>query len=131
MSLYVSLGGVEMPLSYHWTGFILESPHRMFCHLCLNQCVKYETYNEEGISNWVERPMRCATWLLQQHVVVGGILFFIVFACLCLIHILEIIVLNHLSAVSSVFMVFVISRSRFGKTERELNCPYVSLQHES
>jgi hypothetical protein len=53
----------------HWLAHSLQAPHRLICHLNMNICAN-ETYNEEGISHWVYRPLLFSKWILRQHSVV-------------------------------------------------------------
>lgn len=94
-SRYVSLGGFEVPLTYHQLGVVFESPHRLLCHLLgSDKCGNYERYNDEGMSRWVEKPMALSQWLFDQNALVGGILFFIAFALLCMVNLMEMLAMN-------------------------------------
>mmetsp|Transcript_15093 Transcript_15093/g.22232 ORF Transcript_15093/g.22232 Transcript_15093/m.22232 type:complete len:662 (-) Transcript_15093:108-2093(-) len=111
-SHYVSLGGFEVPLTYHQLGVVFESPHRLLCHLWgLDECARYERYDEGGTSQWVEKPMVAFQWLLEQNIVVSGILFFISFAFLCMINLIEMLVVSPVYAMC-LMAAFVADRRR-------------------
>jgi len=114
-SQYVSLSDKwVLPLTYHQLGLVFESPHRLWCHHWrgLDECARSERYNEEGMSQWVETPMHLWNWLLQQHVLVVGTLFSMAFSFLCLVHVLEIILLNPGYAVLSLLLVSLVAARR-------------------
>lgn len=58
-------------MSMHWLSHVFQTPHRMICTAEFlgmgNYCKKYETYNDDGISKWVEGPYQVSRWLLQQN----------------------------------------------------------------
>merc|ERR1712157_57028 len=43
-----------------------ESPHRLYCNY-LSDCTK-ETYNADGISNWVAIPHEYAAWVMKENI---------------------------------------------------------------
>jgi len=93
-SRYVTLGGgFEIPMTYHQLGVIFESPHRLFCHLLsIKRCKEYETYNDQGMSQWVELPMKAFQWSLKQNAVISGFLFFTSVGLWLIINLLEIMI---------------------------------------
>mmetsp|Transcript_24330 Transcript_24330/g.37003 ORF Transcript_24330/g.37003 Transcript_24330/m.37003 type:complete len:573 (+) Transcript_24330:374-2092(+) len=81
---YVTLGtnGIQVPITYHQLGLIFESPHRLYCRLLwlvvgrtTTTTTTTESYNNEGMSVWVEQPLQLYEWLLQQSPIVSGSLF--------------------------------------------------------
>jgi len=78
-------GGIELPLTYHQLGLVFESPHRLICRLFTCS----DKYNEEGMSLWVETPLKGLEWILHQNVFVSGIVFLLAFALLVVTYILE------------------------------------------
>jgi len=93
----VSLGGTfPIPfLNYHQLGLIFESPHRLFCHIWFDACVRYDTYNEDGLSHWVEMPMKFYMWLLDQQIVyVSAPILLLVVGSWCIINVLELVIIN-------------------------------------
>jgi hypothetical protein len=58
--------------SHHWLAHTFEIPHRIWC-LYLVGC-DGERYTESGISVWVSRPLKAASWLVQQHPVIISLL---------------------------------------------------------
>lgn len=114
-SRFVSVGGFETPLTYHQLGVIFESPHRLVCYLWgLHECARYEVYDEEGTSQWVEKPMVVFQWLVEQNIVVSGILFFIAFTLLCMVNVMEMFAMNPIYAIC-LMATFVADRRRRGK----------------
>jgi hypothetical protein len=47
--------------SYHWLAQLFESAHRLVC-FHMGSCPN-ETYDENGLSEWVSRPLAMAIWL--------------------------------------------------------------------
>jgi len=111
-SRYVSLNGITTPITYHQLGLVYESPHRLFCHFWLHHCATYETYNEEAMSQWVAMPSKGFQWLLDQNIVVSGVLFFGLVGFWCTINIVEMMILNPLFAVPFVLLAFGVSQLR-------------------
>merc|ERR1711862_6 len=49
--------------SPQWIAHAFEFPHRLACHYYNNACTE-ETYDENGISNWVSKPLRLSqAWI--------------------------------------------------------------------
>jgi hypothetical protein len=67
-----ALGGFKA-FPMHWLAHSLQAPHRLICHLNMNICAN-ETYTDEGISNWVYRPLLFSKWIVSQHPVVLALL---------------------------------------------------------
>lgn len=113
-SQYVSLGDkLVLPLTYHESGLVFESPHRLWCNWRgLEACARSERYNEEGMSQWVETPMHLWNWLLQQHILVVGTGFSVAFGFLCMFHVLEMMLLNPSYVILSFLVVFLVVRRR-------------------
>jgi len=44
-----------------WIAHAVNAPHRLVCALSFSTC-KNETYNKEGVSNWIALPLRVAKW---------------------------------------------------------------------
>mmetsp|Transcript_1742 Transcript_1742/g.4201 ORF Transcript_1742/g.4201 Transcript_1742/m.4201 type:complete len:504 (+) Transcript_1742:2-1513(+) len=60
----LTLAGVDF--SYQWLAHVFETPHRVFCAVAPQQC-QHERYNpDNGISSWVESPLRFGEWTLRQ-----------------------------------------------------------------
>ena len=57
------VGTWATPLSYQWLGNAFELPHRTYCRFM--DC-RQETYTEEGLSTWMDRPYQMTRWLLRQ-----------------------------------------------------------------
>lgn len=73
-SSYVSLQGTsELEIngwstgfSYHWMAHSFEVPHRLWCIVSRDVCLK-ESYTSDGISTWVSMPQKFFLWYLQSH----------------------------------------------------------------
>mmetsp|Transcript_16717 Transcript_16717/g.25255 ORF Transcript_16717/g.25255 Transcript_16717/m.25255 type:complete len:336 (+) Transcript_16717:83-1090(+) len=107
----VSLGGgMELPLTYHRLGLVFESPHRLLCQL--SSCS--DKYNEDGMSQWVEMPLHGLEWILQQNVLIGGLVLLMLLVSWSFFNVLELIAMNHLisSAMSVMIMMTMIPSFR-------------------
>lgn len=96
----VSLGGTfAIPfLNYHQLGLVFESPHRLLCHIWFDACIRYDTYNEDGLSHWVETPMKFYMWLLDQQIVyVSAPILLLVVGSWCIMNVLELVIINLIS----------------------------------
>merc|ERR1712176_524857 len=52
--------------SHQSVAHFFESPHRLYCNY-LSDCTK-ETYNADGISNWVAIPHKYASWVMKENI---------------------------------------------------------------
>lgn len=52
-----------VPVSHQWLAHMFEFPHRVICHH-LGTCLK-ESYTKDGISTWVDYPLRLSQCLLN------------------------------------------------------------------
>jgi phosphate transport system substrate-binding protein len=59
------IGGIET-ISSQFIGHISQAPHRIVCALNFNVC-EAETYNSDGVSNWVSGQYAGAKWILEQN----------------------------------------------------------------
>ena len=85
-SEYLTIGGMETPLTFHWLAHTFESGHRLVCKFCA--VCGNESYTGSGISHWVAMPREAGEMLLKQHPLVVAILVFvfvIVFGMLSLV----------------------------------------------
>lgn len=64
----VTIGGIEI-ISHQLTAQISQAPHRIVCALNMALC-EAETYNSEGVSNWVAGQYTAAKWIVKQNAVV-------------------------------------------------------------
>merc|ERR1711933_105570 len=67
-------------VSHQWIAHAFNAPHRMYCRY-VTACTK-ESYNAEGISQFVATPLAISKWILKQNTVVMGI-FAITIVILC------------------------------------------------
>eukprot|EP00541_Cyclophora_tenuis_P016416 CAMPEP_0116559890 /NCGR_PEP_ID=MMETSP0397-20121206/10664_1 /TAXON_ID=216820 /ORGANISM="Cyclophora tenuis, Strain ECT3854" /LENGTH=578 /DNA_ID=CAMNT_0004085743 /DNA_START=41 /DNA_END=1777 /DNA_ORIENTATION=- len=67
---YMKIAGIETPFSYQWLAHSFESFHRFMSGLGMGS----ESYNEEGVSNWVYLPLKATQWLLSQNALVIALL---------------------------------------------------------
>lgn len=111
----VSLGGYELPLTYHQLALVFESPHRLLCYFFMGTCMKYESYDvESGLSNWVALPMKGFTWLVKQNIMFSGVLFMLLFLFFCMINLLEMVVtLPLFSGIAACLIAVVVVSARF------------------
>jgi len=58
------IGGVDT-FGMHSVAHLFQAPHRLVCKLNAAACAS-ETYNN-GLSVWIEAPLRLFQWLFQQH----------------------------------------------------------------
>ena len=95
-STYVSLqddsgvlviGGIKT-VSMQWLAHLSQAPHRIVCALNWSFC-QDETYMNNGISKWVDGPLRISTWLLEQNPVVVTVVVVPVFGALALLALVE------------------------------------------
>eukprot|EP00540_Astrosyne_radiata_P016744 CAMPEP_0116835804 /NCGR_PEP_ID=MMETSP0418-20121206/7744_1 /TAXON_ID=1158023 /ORGANISM="Astrosyne radiata, Strain 13vi08-1A" /LENGTH=651 /DNA_ID=CAMNT_0004465503 /DNA_START=1 /DNA_END=1956 /DNA_ORIENTATION=- len=68
---HLHIGEVATPLPYQWLAHTFEAPHRMMC--AIGFCK--ETYTTEGVSRWVDGPLKVSQWMLRQHPVVHFLVF--------------------------------------------------------
>lgn len=61
---YLMIGGFEI-FSFHALALLFEAPHRLVCDFSFVICTN-ETYNEKGLSTWIELPLGFAQWFLRQ-----------------------------------------------------------------
>jgi hypothetical protein len=73
-SSFLVIGKYRTPLSMHWLAHLFQAPHRLVC-MCHTKYCESETYNQDGISKWVEQPLRVSQWLVKQNYVVMTLLF--------------------------------------------------------
>eukprot|EP00546_Thalassionema_frauenfeldii_P008266 CAMPEP_0178916908 /NCGR_PEP_ID=MMETSP0786-20121207/12928_1 /TAXON_ID=186022 /ORGANISM="Thalassionema frauenfeldii, Strain CCMP 1798" /LENGTH=749 /DNA_ID=CAMNT_0020590351 /DNA_START=133 /DNA_END=2378 /DNA_ORIENTATION=- len=121
---YVTLGtnGIQVPITYHQLGLIFESPHRLYCRLLwlvvgrttTTTTTTTESYNNEGMSVWVEQPLQWYEWLImQQSLVVSGTLLLLVVGLWCVVNVFEMMMLWHPAGlVAWVVLVIVACRRR-------------------
>lgn len=64
----MSMGKMEIPVSFQWLARAFESPHRMYCKH-VGDC-STERYSSDGISKWVSGPLVLAEWVVLQHPVI-------------------------------------------------------------
>lgn len=85
------VGQYQTSLSMHWIAHVFQAPHRWLCSstemLCF--CRRWETYNNDGISRWVEGPLTLAQWLIRQNGVIMAIIFIPAFALGLLVYGME------------------------------------------
>jgi hypothetical protein len=61
------VGQYKTPFSKQFLSHVILSPHRLLCSwLGMTFCRKWETYNQDGISNWTEGGFEFVTWLLRE-----------------------------------------------------------------
>lgn len=58
------VGGYQV-VSLHTLAHLFEAPHRLICEINSAFCTK-ETYNEQGLSAWIEAPLAFSQWLVRQ-----------------------------------------------------------------
>ena len=69
---YLRLGrGLELPISFQWLAWAFEAPHRMVCQQFWRIC-ESESYDEFGISDWVNVALGLSEWWIGQHALVIG-----------------------------------------------------------
>jgi hypothetical protein len=61
----LSIGAYSTPLTMHWLAHVFETPHRLFCKFRMDLCMN-ETYNVDGISSWVEKPLHIGRWFVNK-----------------------------------------------------------------
>ena len=57
------VGGWSTPFTLQWLAHIFEAPHRMACLVGLCES---ESYSEDGVSQWVSRPLEFSEWILER-----------------------------------------------------------------
>lgn len=77
----LDIGG--MKISYQWIARSFEMPHRFACHY-IGKC-HTESYNEDGISVWVDIPLKISQLILKQTGVLRNAL---LVACVCVLYFL-------------------------------------------
>ena len=88
----LKVGSFQTPLSYQWMAHASQFPHRIYCHY-FGPCVT-ESYNEEGISVWVARPLEMALWVLSCSPVMLVALLIPLCALLCSFCVLDMILIH-------------------------------------
>jgi len=88
--IFLSAGGMDLPLTYHQLGLVFEAPHRLYCKFA--KCS--DTYNAKGMSQWVEMPLQGLEWILEQNIFASGLVFFLAFMLLIIVNFLEFIVIK-------------------------------------
>jgi Hint module len=77
-SEYLMIAGIATPFTFQWLAHTFNAAHRV----AYLMGVKGETYNDVGVSHWVEAGHHGAGWLLEQNpfvmlcVLLAGIAFF-------------------------------------------------------
>lgn len=66
-SEYLKIGDFVSPLSYQWLAHNFEAAHRLYCVL---MACKGETYDDNGVSHFVNYPHSLARWMFRQNPVV-------------------------------------------------------------
>lgn len=60
---------ITTPLSMQWLAHTFESAHRLICWFHFDYCTM-ETYESNGLSRWIAKPLVFSQWLLSQNVIV-------------------------------------------------------------
>jgi len=116
----LGMSGTALPLNYHQLGVMFEAPHRLYCHLTRIKCTE-ETYNTEGMSVWVEKPLHGLEWILEQdNTLLSGLVFWLAFVLLAAINLVEVMVM-HWTAVAVLFVAaaMVAQNQAQGKKEKK------------
>jgi hypothetical protein len=88
----MSVGKIEIPVTFQWISHAFESPHRMYCKY-VGDC-STERYTSDGVSLWVSGPLVWAEWLVLQHPAIMTVCFIPTFFVLALMFGLEILLSN-------------------------------------
>lgn len=67
VSSFVAIGDddVSSPFSHQWLAHTFEFPHRLLCYYTTRFCPT-ETYDSQGLSQWVAQPFKFSRWLLSN-----------------------------------------------------------------
>mmetsp|Transcript_32292 Transcript_32292/g.53390 ORF Transcript_32292/g.53390 Transcript_32292/m.53390 type:complete len:487 (-) Transcript_32292:53-1513(-) len=85
-SAFLTIDGVETPISFHWLAHAFSFPHRFYCkHL---SCTS-ETYTADGVATWVAIPFGLTRWIFQQNAIVVSLCMAIVVTLFSVLTILE------------------------------------------
>lgn len=108
LSGVLSAGGFKIA-SYQWIAHVVQAPHRLYCTL-LSNC-KTESYTPEGISVWIESPLRVARWWLDQGTAMKALVLFPTLTFLSCFSVLEMMI-QHPWICTAIFMIaaFVLQR---------------------
>jgi len=78
---------IKTPFTHHWLAHISQGPHRFWCtYVAHTAC---ENYTDDGISIWVNGPLRFSEFLLKQHWLVMVVLGLPIFSFLTAWWVLE------------------------------------------
>ena len=61
------IGEIETAVSMQWLAHAFQAHHRIVCELSWSYCEK-ETYDSQGVSHWVTKPLSISQWILSQNV---------------------------------------------------------------
>jgi hypothetical protein len=90
-SSQLEIGGVKT-FGMHPVAHFFQAPHRIVCELQPSYCTT-ETYIN-GISAWVETPLRLFKWLLRQNTLVRGVGLFSAFTLGLVFVVVESLIVN-------------------------------------
>jgi len=104
---HLHIGGIATPLSYQWLAHIFEAPHRIIFNLGL--CKRGdETYTPEGLSHWVDAPLKVSRWMLRQHSYVLCLVLIPALASFAVVALFEYIAFRLLSVISMPFVLLAV-----------------------
>ena len=87
------IGEIETTVSMQWLAHAFQAHHRIVCELSWSYCEK-ETYDSQGVSHWVTKPLSISQWILSQNVwVMAVVSVFVLVAATALVSV-ELIVLK-------------------------------------
>jgi hypothetical protein len=87
---HFKLGGMKTPITFQWAAHALNSLHR----IAYRMGIKNETYQENGISNWVHLPHKYSNWLIHQNTIMSLSILLVLLLLLMCVVILEVLTDN-------------------------------------
>lgn len=96
-SEYLMIGTFMTPFRYQWLAHTFLLPQRMWCQWFGGHD---ETYSDNGISTWLERPFQFTQWMLKQSSLVTALLLIP-----CLVLLVTILVIEKLFSASMLLLI--------------------------
>jgi len=107
----LKIASTETPFTMQWLAHVFEAPHRMICSVATSFC-KEETYDENGISAWVSKPLQLALWTLEQSAWIQIPLVTIFLAVATLLWAIEIVSYNYLFSLTIIAAIYFVGQKK-------------------